>query len=84
MFQLHEFFSKNSYIAWFHPYLFRTAPQSYLRGCILGLHPQYVHWVKHNSQLLGCAFFFPQSTVPICWATPNFWVFPAEVPEITE
>ena len=43
MFQLHEFFCKNSYISWFLPYLFRTVPRSYLRGCILGLHPQYVH-----------------------------------------
>ena len=32
--------------------------QSYLRNCLLGLSPQYICWIKYNSQLLGCALFF--------------------------
>ena len=34
------FCSRNSYISRLLPYLFRRAPQSYLRGCLLGYSPQ--------------------------------------------
>ena len=33
-------FCKNSYKSWLLLYLFRTVPQSYLRGCIPSLSPQ--------------------------------------------
>ena len=58
MFQLPGFCCKNSHIAWLLPYLFRMVPQRCLKGWLLGLSPQFVHWIKHNSQLLGCAIFF--------------------------
>ena len=48
---------KNSSISWFLPYLFRTVPQSYLRGYLLHLSTQYVLQIKHSSPLLSCAFF---------------------------
>ena len=32
-----------------HRYLFGAAPQSYLRGCLLGLSPQKVHQIKQTS-----------------------------------
>lgn len=40
------------------PYLFGADSQSYLRSCLLGLSPQQVYQIKHNSHLLGCAFYF--------------------------
>ena len=58
MFQLPGFCCQDSYISWFLPYLFRTIPQSYLRGSLLSLIPQCVRQVKHNPQLLDGAFFF--------------------------
>ena len=52
------------------PYLFREIPQSYLRGCLLGLSLQKFHWIKHNSQLLGCAFFSVDTGFkPLCLQT---------------
>ena len=51
------FLLQNSYVLWLLPSLFRTIPQSYLRGCILGLILSFVCQVKHNSHLWGCAFF---------------------------
>ena len=58
---------KNSYIFWLFPYLFGTVPQSYLRGCIPGLSPQYVHQIKHNSQFLVCAFFSVNRLHLLCY-----------------
>ena len=52
------FICNNSYISWLLLYLFRSVPQSSLRICLLGLSPQYVCQVKHNSQPLGCTLFF--------------------------
>ena len=57
MFQLPDFCCKNSYICWLLPYLSGEVPQNDLRGCLRGLSPQCVHQIKHNSQLLGHAFF---------------------------
>ena len=47
-------------------------PQSDLRTGLPGLSPQKVHQIKHNSQLLGCAFvclfvFFVNTT--LCWVS---------------
>ena len=53
---------KNSCISSFLSYLFGAAPQSW-EAVSRVWSSQNVHWVKHNSQLLGCAFFF-QLTVP--------------------
>ena len=39
-----------SYRFWLFPYLSRTIPQSYLRGCLPGSSPQYVCQIKHNPQ----------------------------------
>ena len=58
MFWLLALCCKNSYASWFLPRLFRAVPQSSLRGCIPGLSHRFVHWIEHNSQLLGCAFFW--------------------------
>ena len=33
------------------PYLLGAVPQSYLRCCVLGLSPQFVHYIKHNRLL---------------------------------
>lgn len=33
-----------------------------LRDCSLGLSPQPVYQIKHNSQLLGCTSFIPKDT----------------------
>lgn len=30
-----------------------------LRSCLLGLSPQKIHWIKHNTQLFRLSFFFP-------------------------
>ena len=35
--QLSGLFLQNCYIFWFLPYLLKTAPQCYLKGCLLGL-----------------------------------------------
>ena len=51
------FFRKISYIFWLLLELFGTASQKYLSSCILGYSPHWGHWIKHNSQLLGCNFF---------------------------
>lgn len=56
---------QNPYISWLLTYLFGTDLQSYLRVCPLGLSPQYVHWVKHNSKLFSCATF-PLTLVYVC------------------
>ena len=56
MFWLLVFVAKHP-ISWLLPYLFGTVPQSYLRGWLPGLSPQYVHWITHNSQLRLCIFF---------------------------
>ena len=48
------FFPQNFGISWLLACLFGTVLQSYLRGCLLGLSPQYVHQIKYNSLLLGC------------------------------
>ena len=58
MFRLLDFCCKNSYVSWLLPYLFRAVPLSDLRGCPLGLRPQKVRPIKHNS----LRFF--QSTLP--------------------
>ena len=42
----------NSYGSWLLPYLFRAVPQSDLRGGLSDSHPQYVLWIKLDSQLL--------------------------------
>ena len=42
----------NSYGSWLFPYLFRAVPQSDLRGGLSDSHPQYVLWIKLDSQLL--------------------------------
>ena len=36
--------------------------QGYLRCCLLGLSPKNFCWIKRNSQLLGCIYFFSQQT----------------------
>ena len=41
-------------------YLFGADSQSYLRSCLLGLSPQQVYQIKHNSHLLGCVFYFTE------------------------
>ena len=48
---------KNSFISWLLPYLFAAVAQSYLKSWLPGLSSQQVCWIKHNPQLLGCAFF---------------------------
>ena len=51
------FLLQNSSVSWLLPYyFFRAVPQSYLRGCPLGLESAAIHQIKHNSQL--CIFFF--------------------------
>ena len=61
MFQLLDFCCKISYISWLLPYLFGAVPQSYVS--ILGLSPQKVCLIKHNSQLtFRLWFFFSQLT----------------------
>ena len=69
MFLLPGLCCKNSYISWLtpspsSPCLFGAVSQSYLRCCVLCLSPQKVRQIKHNSQLLDCAFS-PQSTVSL-------------------
>ena len=64
MFWPPELFCKSSYISWFLTYLFGAVPQSYLRDCLPGLHPQYICQIRHNSQLLGCAFLLPHHPHP--------------------
>lgn len=39
------------------PYLFGVVPWSYLRGYLLGASSQKGHWIKCNSQFLGCVYF---------------------------
>ena len=56
MFPLPGFCCKNSYICWLLPYLFGVVPQSYVSG--LGLSPQKVCLIKHNSQLTFRLWFF--------------------------
>lgn len=36
LFNIYFFFRKNPYMSWLLPYLFGTAPQSFLRGCLPG------------------------------------------------
>ena len=36
--------------------------QGYLRCCLLGLSPKNFRWIKGNSRLLGCIYFFSQQT----------------------
>ena len=70
MFQLPGFCCKSCYMYCFLTYLFGAVPQSYLRGCLLGLRLQKFHWIKHNSQLLGCAFFSVDTGFkPLCLQT---------------
>ena len=47
-------FPPNFGISWLLACLSGTVPHSYLRGCLPGLSPQYVHQIKYNSLLLGC------------------------------
>ena len=47
------------------PYLFRALPESYLRGCLLGLSPQKIYSIKSNSTFRLWFFFFFQLT-PCC------------------
>ena len=61
MFQLPGLCYKHPHILWLLPYLFGALPHGYLRGCLPALSPQKACQIKHNSQLLGSAFFF-QST----------------------
>lgn len=63
LFQLPGLHCKRSCIFWLLPYFFGAVLQSCLRDCLLGLSPQLICQIKHNSQPLGCAFFF-QSIVP--------------------
>ena len=58
-------FLQNSSISWLLPYLFGTVPQSYLRGCLPGYSPQLGPRIKHNSRLLGCAFFSVESIMTL-------------------
>ena len=58
MFQLPGLCYKHPHISWLLPYLFGALPQGYLRGCLPALSPQKVCQIKHNSKLLGSAFFF--------------------------
>ena len=60
MYRILGFLGK-THMFWLLPYLFRKVHQCCLRGCFLGLSPQYVHLMKHKPQLLG--FFFFQSMV---------------------
>ena len=48
---------KNACISWLPCLSLQSNPSEHLRGCVLGLSPQNVLQIKHNSQLLGCAFF---------------------------
>ena len=59
MFWLLGFCYKNPYPSWLLPYVFGALPQSDLRGHLTGLSPQKICQIKHNSQCLGGAFFFP-------------------------
>ena len=52
------FFQQTLLYTWLFPYLFRTVPQGYLRGCLLGDSSQLGPQIKHNSQLSGCVDFF--------------------------
>ena len=36
-------------------------PLRVIRGCLLGLSPQKICQIKHDSQLLGCAFLLVQA-----------------------
>ena len=66
MFQLPGFFfCKNSFVSWLLPYLFRAVHLSDLRGCLLGLSPQKVSQIKHNSQILGSLFFLDTSSLSL-------------------
>ena len=56
------FCCKNTYIAWLLPFLFRTDPQSSLRGYLLGLSLQYVCQIKHKSLTFRFCFFPVNST----------------------
>ena len=70
MFQWPGFCCKSCYIYCFLTYLFGAVPQSYLRGCPLGLSLQKFHRIKHNSQLLGCVFFSVDTGFkPLCLQT---------------
>ena len=76
MYRILRFLEKNSHMFWLLPYL-GTAAQSCLRGCLMGLSPQYVHLMKHNSQLLGCAFFFfsvHNIKAMLIQAAPGQWI----------
>ena len=50
-------FCLKTHISWLIPYLYGAIPQSYKKGCLPSLHPQKFCHIKHNSQLLICAFF---------------------------
>lgn len=54
---LFVFLYKNPYISWLPHYVLRTVPWSYLIGCLLGLSPQWVHWINHFSTFRLCNFF---------------------------
>ena len=61
------FCCKNTYIAWLLPFLFRTDPQSSLRGYLLGLSLQYICQIKHNSLTFILCFFPVNSTNCSVW-----------------
>ena len=58
MFWLPGHYCKNSYISWILSYLFWTVSQSYLRGWVLGLNPQFCLPNKIWFSALGCAFIY--------------------------
>ena len=62
MFQLPGLHCKMSCVSWLLPYFFGAVLQSWLRDCLLGLSPQLICQIKHNSQPLGCAFFSVHSS----------------------
>ena len=57
MFRLPALCCKNSHVSW-------AVPQNYPRCCVLASVLSFIHWIKHYSQLLGCASFFSADISP--------------------
>ena len=55
MFRSPGFYCQTS-VPWLLLYCFEAVPQSDLRGCISDFSLRKIHWIKHNSPLLDCAF----------------------------
>ena len=64
MFWLTGFCCRNSYVSLLFLYLFRAAPQSYLRGCLLESNPQF-----RSAQLLSRVWLFAVPRTAACQAS---------------